>query len=133
MILGSLIACASNSSLGHEEASDEPGRAAGQHALDPQSAAPCSEMDEEACQDSDDCQVVRGSAVILSPGRSPEDPVYCVMPRAVVGCIVSQECAEELTYFCNERGEVMEVTNACGPAGWAPCPLPGPLQGSCTQ
>jgi hypothetical protein len=129
------VGCASEPSTGPKVAQPGPetsGGAAPQPGSAPAAALPqfCAALDESVCRADERCQVVRGARV--SPAAGAEPAAYCLGPRAALGCIPSQLCGEALTYFCNEAGEVFEVSNTCGPTGWRECPAPEPLSGPCS-
>ena len=101
-------------------------------AADPAAEPGCAGLDAQACQATEGCQTVRGSHLVALPAQGAA-PAHCLQPRTAVGCIEAQMCAEAITYFCNDQGDVIEVTNACGPVGWKSCEAPQQLQGACAE
>lgn len=125
-------------SAGPADNADSAGTGGDHVVLDP-AAVPegepgCAGLDAQACQSTEGCQTVRGSRVVTLPAQAAgAAPAHCVQPRTDVGCIAAQMCAEAITYFCNDAGEVIEVTSACGPAGWKACEAPQQIQGACAE
>lgn len=92
----------------------------------------CAGLAAEACGATEGCQVVRGARIMAKPAAAGAEAAHCLQPMTEIACIPAQMCAQVISYFCNEAGDVYQVTSACGPTSWKSCQAPQQLQGACT-
>lgn len=105
----------------------------------------CAGLAAAACGATEGCQVVRGARIVAKAAAAEAAgaeaagaeaaaaaSAHCLQPMTEIACIPAQMCAQVISYFCNDAGDVYQVTNACGPTSWKPCQEPQQLQGACT-
>jgi hypothetical protein len=85
----------------------------------------CPSLDEDECDDENDCMAIAGSPYVHLMGMN-----WCVDDEAFLGCVAAMDCDQGKVYGC-DGDDTWQFGTSCLPEGWVVCDPPDDNPANC--